>query len=78
MTPIFLETILPVETAQETQSNLGESGHPNISNSDFLWKTDLSIFLSVAPQLFEWSSETSWFSQTEMNMSLPTSVLGLF
>ena len=36
MTPIFLETILPVETAQETQSNLGESGHPNISNSDFL------------------------------------------
>ena len=45
---------------QEPQLNLEEKVNPSILKSDFPSRTDLSIFISIEPLLFDWSNETSW------------------
>ena len=57
--PIFLEELLAIEIIQESQSNFEEKVNSSILKAQFYSRTDLFIFASTAPVLFDWSNETS-------------------
>ena len=54
-----MKRVLAIETMQESQSNLQEKDSHNILKDDNSSKADPFIFKPIAPELLDWSNETS-------------------
>ena len=48
-----MEAVLTIEIIQEPQPNLEENENPSILKDDFYSRTDQSIFISIAPVLWD-------------------------
>ena len=56
---IFLEVVLAIEVIRAPIQFRKDRQRQHLKRC-FFWRTDPSIFTSIAPVLLDWSNETSW------------------